>query len=399
MKKLSTTITLPVMVLTALPTLAYASTAADLIDDGEVKLDLRLRYEHVDQSNALKDADALTLRTRLTLTSGSYRGFSGLLEFEDSREVFVDDYNDGLGSNPNYSTVADPETTELDQAFVRYQNDAMNATLGRQVLVLDNQRYVGHVGWRQDRQTFDAASLHWRIARGVVLQYAYINQRNRIFADERDVDANDHLLNASVNTDLGKISGYAYLLSDDDNNVDHDTYGIRFAGKRQADHLNLSYALEYAMQDADNNNGSFDSDYYLVEAGVGWRGLNFKGGLEVLGSDGGNYGFSTPLATLHKFNGWADQFLATPNQGLEDYYLGVSGKALQGTWGVTYHNFDAENASAGVDDLGSEWDVSYTHPFAKHYVAGVKFAMYNAGDAAAGKVDTDKLWLWLGASF
>jgi len=36
---------------------------------------------------------------------------------------------------------------------------------------------------------------------------------------------------------------------------------------------------------------------------------------------------------------------------------------------------------------------------AKTYSAGIKYAAYSAGDVGAGKVDTDKLWVWLGLKF
>jgi len=122
-------------------------------------------------------------------------------------------------------------------------------------------------------------------------------------------------------------------------------------------------------------------------------------GFESLGSDNGNYGFSTPLATLHKFNGWSDQFLGTPKQGLEDLYLSFAGKAMGGKWKVVYHDFNADEATDIIDDLGDEINISYGKGFGKNYFAGVKYASYSAGDQAAGKVDTDKLWLWLGVKF
>ena len=45
-------------------------------------------------------------------------------------------------------------------------------------------------------------------------------------------------------------------------------------------------------------------------------------GIEILANDK-ETSFATPLATLHKFNGFADQFLATPSQGLEDKFLKI----------------------------------------------------------------------------
>lgn len=136
----------------------------------------------------------------------------------------------------------------------------------------------------------------------------------------------------------------------------------------------------------------------MVEAGVVIRGMTVKAGYEVLGSDNGEFGFSTPLATLHAFNGWADQFLATPATGLHDLSLTLGGALAGGTWALVYHDFKADESSATVDDLGSEIDASYVRPFGEYYVAGLKYAAYSAGDDAAGKVDTDKLWFWLGAT-
>ena len=133
--------------------------------------------------------------------------------------------------------------------------------------------------------------------------------------------------------------------------------------------------------------------------GVVVQGITAKVGLETLGSDDGAYGFATPLATLHKFNGWSDQFLGTPNVGLEDLYVKFIGKAFGGKWLVAYHDFSADDGTPTVDDLGSEVNLQYTRKFAEHYRFGIKYANYSAGDASAGKVDTDRAWLWVSASF
>ena len=52
----------------------------------------------------------------------------------------------------------------------------------------------------------------------------------------------------------------------------------------------------------------------------------------MLGGDNGsgNRAFQTPLATKHAFQGWADQFLTTPADGIEDAYLGVTAPLLGG---------------------------------------------------------------------
>ena len=107
------------------------------------------------------------------------------------------------------------------------------------------------------------------------------------------------------------------------------------------------YAAEFATQTAEAGDGSSeaDADYMLAELGVGFSGVTIKAGYELLGSDDGKYGFSTPLATLHKFNGFADQFLTTPNEGLQDTYLSISGKVAGLKLAATYHDFSADEST------------------------------------------------------
>lgn len=376
----------------ALASVSAASFAAIETEMGTASVDFRLRYEGVSQDNALKDADALTLRTKANFKTISKDGFYGFVELENSFAV-IDDYNDTNGNGTEYSVVADPETTEIDQAYVGYKTDKLDVKLGRQVITMDNHRFIGHVGWRQDKQTFDALSASYALSEKVKATYAYINKRNRIFADEKDIDSKDHLFNVTYSAPMGTLTGYGYLL-EVDNGTDNslNTFGARFAGKADA----VSYTLEAATQTAEAGGVEYDTTYLLAEAGTKLGAVNVKVGYESLGSDDGMAGFATPLATLHKFNGWADQFLGTPAQGLDDLYATVAGKGLSGKWSVTFHSYSANEASDTVDDLGSELNAVYTTKIAKKYPVGVKYAMYSAGDI---KVDTDKLWLWVGASF
>jgi hypothetical protein len=380
--------------------MVYAEGFTEALTSGKGGVNLNLRYESVDQDNALADASALTLRTLLAYGTGSYKGFSAKVEMEDTRIVLGQgDYTVGpTGYNLGlYSVIADPEHTELDQGYIQYKNAGFSAKLGRQVITMDGHRFVGHVGWRQDRQTFDALSAKYNAVKDLTLQYAYITQRNRIFAQSADLDSKDHLINASYNTSVGTLTGYGYLL-EVDNGTDNalDTFGISFSGSTKAGNTKMLYRAEYASQSSESVSADFDVDYINLEAGAVFSGITAKVGYEVLGSDDGAFGFATPLATLHKFNGWSDQFLGTPSQGLVDTSFTLAGKVLGGGWTAVYHKFDADDASDTVDDLGSELNLSYVKKFAKHYTAGIKYAAYSAGDI---KVDTDKLWLWLSAKF
>ncbi len=365
--------------------------------EAKTSVDFNFRYEAVDQNNTAKDASALTLRSRLNYTSASYNGFSGVLEFEDSRQIAnVNDYNDTVGNGSQYSVIADPESTELDQAFVKYQQGKVTAKIGRQVITLDNHRYVGHVGWRQDRQTFDAATINYAASDKIKINYSYITKRNRIFAQAKDLHSKDHLLNIAYKTPYGQLTAYSYLLEVNEGTSNGlDTFGVSFSGKKNL----FLYSAEFATQTADTAVSDYSTSYIAIEGGYKFDAVTLKLGAEILASDDAMYGFSTPLATLHKFNGWTDQFLTTPKEGLVDLYASISGQAFGGGWTVVLHDFSADEASDTVDDLGSEINAVFTKKFYKNYSAGIKYAAYSAGDSASGKVDTDKVWLWVGAKF
>ncbi|MFT6269982.1 MAG: hypothetical protein ACJAVV_002810 [Alphaproteobacteria bacterium] len=378
----------------------FANTVYDSISQGKVNADFNLRYEGVQQDNAVGDASALTFRTRIGYTSADYEGWSFKIEMEDNRIVLGQgDYTVGpTGYNlGQYSVIADPEFTELDQGFIQYKSDNLTLKVGRQVITLDGHRFVGHVGWRQDRQTFDAATVIFSPIKDLKIQYSHVTDRNRIFAEIADQDSKDHLFNASYVTSLGKLVAYGYLLERElpvSNSL--DTYGVSFSGKKVSDDLTWLYHAEVASQKSDVDAVSFSANYLFAELGAQYSGVTAKLGYEVLGSDNGSYGFATPLATLHKFNGWSDQFLATPQQGLTDIYLSASTKALGGNLLAVYHKFDADDASETVDDLGSEINLQYTTKIASHYTAAIKYAKYNG---ESGRVDADKIWVWLSTKF
>lgn len=371
---------------------------------GSFSGDFNLRLETVSQDNALKDAEAFTLRSLLAFTTAEVSGFSAHIGFKDVRIVLgVDDYTVGpTGFNPGeYSVIADPETTELDQGYLQYKNDVFLARVGPQVIVYDNHRFIGHVGWRQDRQTFDALTLALTPNEKLSLNYNFLDKRRRIFAEEADVDSADHIVHGSYQTSLGSVTTYAYLLeaqSPEKNSL--DTLGIRFTGAREIGGFNTSYQFEYASQESTTGNVDFDADYFLIELGTElWEGVTAKLAYEEMGSDDGLYGFSTPLSTLHAHNGWADIFLSTPNAGLNDRYFKLDGKWLASSWSIVLHDFQTVHATAMGDDLGMEWDAQWLFPVSSSSTVGIKYASYSADDASFPRSDTDKFWLWFNFKF
>lgn len=382
---------------------AQVRTLDAAVARGDASGSFYLRYEGVDEDNALENATAVTLRTALKYTTAPYKGFTAVLEGEDVRAVGTDDYSvPQTGFNTGkYSVIADPETTEVNQAYLQYIQGGFTARFGRQDIRYDNQRFVGAVPWRQDYQTFDAVTLEYKkdAALTYTLDYHYLTQRDRIFAQSADIDSSDHLFHGVINTPIGALTGYAYLLEEDialANGL--DTYGLRLTGTRRLGGFDWTYLAEYATQESERGAANFDADFYNVEAGVTVKGTTVKLGIESLGSDRGLYGFATPLATLHAFQGWADQFLVTPAQGIDDVYLNLSRPVFNGTATLVYHDYSADRATAAVDDLGDEINLQWVLPIRNNYQYGIKYADYSQGDLAA-KVDKQIFWTWVQMTF
>src|SRR3546814_9338854 len=85
-------------------------------------------------------------------------------EGEYVERLFNANYNSTTIGNTAFPVVADPDATELNQAYVSYADAGFKATAGRQRLIFDNHRFIGNVGWRQNEQTFDALDLTYKLA-------------------------------------------------------------------------------------------------------------------------------------------------------------------------------------------------------------------------------------------
>ena len=371
-------------------------TFKDAVKNGKVTINLRYRFENVSDDSPDKDAHASTLRTALGFRTRAFKRWAFQIEAENVTEVGNDLYdNVGSGSINNRrfdrSVVADPGITEINQALARYQADRWRLAIGRQELVLGDARFIGNVGWRQNHQSFDAFRFDHPSLGGLRFTYVYLDRVNRISGDSWDLAG--HLANASFDLqNAGKFTLYGYWVEWDKVNarsLSTATVGLEFAGKRRmGGNKTLHYEAEYAEQsDYANNPREIDAAYTSLMLGFGVPQVTVKIAWEVL--EGGRDGrFQTVLATLHKFNGWADKFLSTPFLGLEDTYLQVDGKAGPVAWLVKYHEFEAESFNRSY---GEELDLQLLYTGPKGVLLGLKGALY---DADTHSFDTDKWMAW-----
>ena len=369
---------------------ASSETFTEALKDGSILLDTRFRYEQADQDGR-EESDAFTARVRLGYQTGTIFGLKALAEFEGTHALNGEDkYNPYPQAGK--TVIADPENAELNRLQLAWSGGDTKVTAGRQRIVLDNSRFIGNVGWRQNEQTYDGITLTNQSIEDITFYYAWIDQVNRIFGQNAPAGAmkrfhsNSHLVNVAYDAlVIGKISAYNYYLDLENGAANSsNTTGISLTGNTTlgADGAySVAYYGEFAKQsDTADNPADYDASYYHINAMLSRKPLSLGLGYEVLGSDNGA-SFKTPLATGHKFNGFADVFLNTPANGLEDFYI-VGKYAFPGNFVLTafYHDFESDEGSI---DYGNEWDLVLGYKSKSNWSATAKYADYNPGDAGS----------------
>ncbi len=387
----------------AAATFPHIAAAADT-PPGDVIFDARLRYEALSQDSFGRDAQALTLRTRLGYETPTWRGFKLLAEGENVTAI-LDRYNSTTNGETAYPVVADPETTDLNRLQISYAGGAGEGVAGRQRVILGNARFIGNSGFRQTEQTFDAVRISLRPTPSLALTYVYIDRVHRVFTAKSvqgDWVSNSHVVQTEAKTPLGQLTGYGYLLGFENAPTQSSaTWGIRLAGSQKlSGALSATYEAEFARQsDYRNSPSTFDLAYLDLGVGLTSGASSASLGLERLDGNG-RRGFQTPLASLHAFQGWADVFLATPVRGVRDINLRASTSFKPPGWrrpirlqGAVHDFAEAD----GGQDYGREIDVLVSTPLTAHITAELKAAAFDG--ATPVFADRTKVWLTLEAKY
>ena len=307
------------------PPPAPEPTLSDQIAAGRLLLEVRARYEQVDQTKtaSLRDqGQAFTVRTRLGWETADFKGFKGLIEFEDVRQIGPEHFAvnvPGAATPPlngadkaRYPIINDPDVTELNRAQLTWTpSAALQVTAGRQRILLDDQRFVGNVGWRQDEQTFDSVRADFALGR-VKGTYAYVTHINRILGELKDWDSDSHLLNVTWSpAEALRLQGFVYALDFGNSAINSSiTKGVKASGKTWVGLYQVAYNATYAVQsEYHGNTAPFDLAYAGADVAGTFDIYTVKLSYEALEGDGVR-GFTTPLATVHAFQGWADAFVS-----------------------------------------------------------------------------------------
>ncbi|HEY8567856.1 alginate export family protein [Microbulbifer sp.] len=368
-----------------------AQMPGDMIHNSTFDLYFRPRYEHVDDVAFPRHATAGTLLSRATWTSARWDGWEFLLEGDNVTYISSEHFNNTENGKTDYPVIADPDYSEVNRAQLSYALPEGLFTVGRQRINYDDQRFIGGVAWRQNEQTYDSFRAEWRFNEKVFLDYTYMWNVNRIFGpDGADADIQGPVNALDLHIKVSPkytLSGFIYSLDfHDQQQFASATVGLKWA----ADCEKYRWHLRVATQsDIGGNPYNYEAQYYNAEIGskpLQQYKFTALAGTEWLTGDG-VWAFQTPLATLHKFQGFADKFLTTPVDGVRDYYAGGSVVVSGIKIAATVHKFYSDRDSL---DYGNELDMVATYSITKNIDLLAKYARYAANDYSS---DTDKFWL------
>ncbi|MDP2903804.1 MAG: alginate export family protein [Methylovulum sp.] len=381
---------------------------------GAIKFDLKYRYENVNEDNRFgvpnqpETANANTASLRLGYLTPEFHGLQAYAEYEGNLAM-QDEYNNTLvGGNSQYSRVADPDRSELNQFWLTYSGLANNIfKVGRQRITLDDSRFIGNVVWRQMEITYDAVLITNKnqLLPGLVANVGYLGNAQMFNGLTENMEA--PLLNLNYKLgDYGNLVGYGYWLDyteSENYEKSSQSYGLHATccakpldAIKISDNFGLVYTAEYSHQ-SDYGHGAFayDADRYNLMGGFSTYKLMFQGAMEQLDGSGKNRTFDFPLGTNHAFQGWADLFVVTPDNGMRDLFGTVMVPFQNGDLVFTgmYHDYSDDS---GRFDYGDEWNFQAVKKFGKHYSVLAKYAYYNAGDNSDPlfkSTDTQKIWV------
>ncbi len=441
-------------------------TLLDSIKQGKPMTSFRLRYENLDQegyqstaANAkkLKTGEAMTLRSLIGWQTAPFHNFSFAAQITDMHE-FNDNFNDRRYNTPEhnngtasasadkaqYPNIVDPGYTDINQLYVDWTGiKNTKLRLGRQQLNLDNVRFIGDIGFRQNMQVFDGVSVLNKSIPDTEIFAAHFDKVRQITTKLRD--GNIDIVNAKYRISPSEsLIGYGYFIdvanlgqngqptggpnaagtvasggnglgasqdtpttSSATTDASSKTFGLRLDGVRKvSDDWKVLYTAEYAKQD-DYRGGSplIDAHYFRLGGGAMYDVWSVRLDHEKLSSHNGKYAFQTPLGTNHLFQGWADHFLATPRQGIEDTFITFSGSVEKAKLYAEYHVFKSDERFQSLngkfgDQYGTEFDASVTYPFNANVLGKLEYAKFNERDVygtslkgAARKGDKEMVWV------
>jgi hypothetical protein len=375
----------------------------DSLARGRFTLELRPRYNRIDESDKEERTEGYTMRAVAGFRTAPYRDFRLTLEAihtDHFRKRFNDDAAQ-FDSSP-YPLLPDPRYTGVNQAHAEYAGiEGLRVRVGRQQLRIDNQRWVSDNDFRQIPQLFDGA---WAAYTGFANTELAAGNFRRVRTTNGDVtDLELSIVHAAWNPAPGHtLAAYAYFHDQAQNGAftgfadsSYRVLGARAEGSAwRSGELEVPYLLEYAQQRPYAGGDSrVDANYWRAGAGLAARNWTARYDYEVKGSNAGSYGLQMPLTDFYAFNGWTLHFFNTPRTGLRDQWLTL--RYSLGTF-TLYGESHRFRSDFGGTSLGRENDLGLTHAIDGNLVLRLQHARYDPG---SGTPDPAIRKTWLSLTF
>jgi hypothetical protein len=313
--------------------------------------------------------DAATLsRIRLGARAALIDWIAAYAQIQDAR---------AWGTESNTLTDASADQLDLHQGFVELgRTDKVAARVGRQEMILGDERLVGASGWNNTGRSFDGVRMLGTVGK-VEWAALWMNvaERDALQPTGTDPQANQGegddgwLLGGFATTKVGGMTAELTALADKDAvTAESYTVNLRLHGAAGA----LQYEGAGAYQFGP------DRSAFLVSgrAGIAAERASLAAQLDVLSGDddpgaGDEKAFNTLYATNHKFYGYMDYFLNVPGQldeaGLVDAMLRASLDLSSVTrLRADAHHFRVARERGGEHTLGTEVDLVGTWTMARY---------------------------------
>lgn len=368
-----------------------------------LRLETRVRYVNIDEGDKPLRTDVTTARA----IAGADVVLTPVLKFtaEVIHSNFIPPkrFNDNAASFTSpYPLLPDPRYTGVNELHLSWTPvEDWSARLGRQSVKLGNERHISDDNFRQIPLLYDGLLLHGAPMDRTQLTLGQFNRlRMRNGATEpmqltllewamnpwRDVSATAYAIRHRPQAQAS--NRFRFGVSDLSNYV----IGAVVDGSMGFGEMRAYYTFNVADQRATGDESALRARYWRTGAGAGWRGWVLRADHEVKGSNGGRYGFQTPLTNQYAFNGNALTFFDTPTTGLRDSWVTLRWE--QGPWSALseYHLFRSD---FGNRRYGRELDINLTYTVDPRAYVRAQWAHYRPATGGFGTA-IDKLWLTVG---
>ena len=312
----------------------------------------------------------------------------------------------------------------------------INAKIGRQMIVLDEDRIFGSLDWHPAGRAHDAININWKNDKLSLRSFFAFNQ-NYFDGNASSVNGNvnnpkgqyfyiapgtqpyQHLEAVHAHYDFAPTQGLSFLVANlgqrnsSNNDIDYNmqTIGFHYRGKSDA----LRYGAEGYLQTGKNAAGK-DKEAFLLAALVGYQftpafsatlGLDYLSGNDTNSSSNKDKAFNPFSGTNHKFYGFMDHFYVSysPSVGLLNPYLNLNLKTSdKGSLSATGHYFRSAGKILGSEDnktrhLGVEGDLVYTHKIQQYVSLQAGYSLFIPSDSykslrSLRNVRKQQDWLW-----